>query len=141
MTNRFSKVLASTAIAAGVGLASTVGMAQDAKPVTAPPAAAAKPATGAAGGSTANPTAGGAAAPAEASKPASWIGLPVVTADGQTLGQVTELKAAADGKSQVLMVKSPADSKVFAVPSSIAKMTGRAVQLSATSQELKTSVQ
>jgi hypothetical protein len=141
MTNRFQTLLATTALIAGVGVAATLpavfATAQDAKP----PAPSAAPAAKPSANPTVAPPAGETAAPAEASKPASWIGLPVVTADGQTLGQVTELKAAADGKSQILMIKSPADSKVFAVPSSIAKMTGRAVQLSATSQELKTSVQ
>jgi hypothetical protein len=71
----------------------------------------------------------------EASKPEAWNGLPVIASDGKTLGQVSELKPSADGKSSVLMVKG-SDGKVYKVPSSISTMQGRAVQVAATAAEI-----
>lgn len=74
-------------------------------------------------------------APAEAARAESWIGLPVVAADGATIGQIVEMKPSADGKSTVLSVKG-SDGNLFNVPGTIATMKGRAIQVSATSVEL-----
>jgi hypothetical protein len=141
MSNRFQTLAVAATLAAGVGTAAYLANAQNTPPPVPPVAPAAKSAESAAG---APPTSMGAAetkSPGEANKPAAWIGLPVVTADGQTLGQVTELKPSADGKSSIIVVKSPNDNTLYSVPSGIAKMSGRAVQLTATAQELKTTVQ
>jgi hypothetical protein len=146
MFNRFQTVTAAAALAAGIGTAAFLANAQDTKPTMSPPTAAGKAASPSVAPvaptpPAATPGAADSGSPAEATKPASWVGLPVVTSDGQMLGQVTELKPAADGKSSVLVVKSTGDNKTFVVPSGIAKMSGRSVQLSATSQELKSTVQ
>jgi hypothetical protein len=73
--------------------------------------------------------------PAEAALPAAWIGLPVIAVDGATVGQVTETRPHADGKSVVLVVKG-SDGKTYDVSSSLAKMQGRAVQVAATATEI-----
>lgn len=73
--------------------------------------------------------------PAEAIVPAAWIGLPVISADGTTIGQVTEVRPHADGRSVVLVIKG-SDGKMYDVSSALATMQGRAVQVAATAAEI-----
>ena len=125
-------VLAGAALLVAVSTAAYVAVGQDTKAPSPPATTGTAPAPAPA---AAKPPAGAGLAPAESSKPEAWIGLPVIAADGATVGQVAELKPSADGKSTVLIVKA-ADNKTIRVPSSIATMQGRAVQVSATAAEL-----
>lgn len=88
---------------------------------------------------TQRPPADAAKSPAEAATPASWIGLPVISADGATIGQVSESRPHADGRSFVLVVKA-ADGKSYDVSSAISTMQGRAVQVAASKAEIGTMV-
>jgi hypothetical protein len=101
-----------TAMALAASLTSVPALAQDAKP-----AAAAVPA-------------------AAAAKPEAWVGLAATSSDGAMLGKVTSLKAAADGKGQLLYVTSPTDGKIFAIPSELATAGPNGLQIKATAAEL-----
>ena len=137
-----TKSLTAAAALAAIAGAAYLANAQDTKapsdakvppavitPGTAPAKGAAAPSTAPAG-----PQGG---ATADAAKPDSWIGMPVISADGATVGQVTQVKPSADGgKTPDLVIKSPSDGKTLTVPGNLASINGRAVQLKATSDQL-----
>jgi hypothetical protein len=106
----FKSSLVATVVALGA-LTSVAAHAQDAKPAAAPAAA-------------------------TAAKPEAWVGLAATSSDGAILGKVTSLKAAADGKGQLLYVTSPTDGKIFAIPSELATAGPNGLQIKATAAEL-----
>jgi hypothetical protein len=112
----FLKSSLAASLVAISALTSVGAHAQDAKPA----AAAAAPAA---------PT-------AAATKPEAWVGLAATSSDGAMLGKVTSLKAAADGKGQLLYVTSPTDGKIFAIPSELATAGPNGLQIKATAAEL-----
>jgi hypothetical protein len=107
---KFAKSSLAASLLAIGALTSVGAHAQDAKPAAAPAAAAAKP--------------------------EAWVGLAATSSDGAMLGKVTSLKAAADGKGQLLYVTSPTDGKIFAIPSELATAGPNGLQIKATAAEL-----
>jgi hypothetical protein len=140
-----STIIAGIMLAAAIGTAAYLAVTQDnastnsATPAASKSGGSAPPVQTAQAVPAASPPAASPAdagkAPAEASRPESWIGLPVIGSDGSTVGQVTDMRPGADSKSTVLLVQG-SDGKTYKVPGSIAAMSGRAVQVAATAAEL-----
>ena len=139
-----TKSLAFTAaVATLAGAAVYMANAQDTKmPSTTdgklPPAATTPAGKAPAGPSAVTPSgaAPAGATAAEASKPESWVGMPVISSDGATVGQVASVKPGVDGKTSDLVVKNPSDGKTLTVPGNLASLNGNSVQLKATSDQL-----
>jgi sporulation protein YlmC with PRC-barrel domain len=68
--------------------------------------------------------------------PEAWVGLPVVTSEGKSVGQVSQVRPGAGGQSNDIVVKSN-DGKTLTVPATMGMINGRTVQLKATSDEVK----